>query len=285
MIDFTTMKKLSLCIAAALFFSLQAGAQYYYTDLVTQDHARQQYQLLKASRAKGVKIVSFEADGSPSEGFFCEQKIIGNISQIRTTSGTQVTGRSMLTSYYNAAGQLYRSSDSTNESLNISYWSYDSLGRINSITNTSAESVKDKMPQTEQHNWYYASNGKPEKMVRIKGKNDTTVVTFGLDEKGNIAEERIMRNGQFAGKYYYYYDEQNRLTDIARFNERANRILPEYIFTYNDQGRLYEMTAFQPGSSGYIIWRYLYNDNGLKTKEVLYNKDKQFVGKMEYSYL
>jgi hypothetical protein len=34
----------------------------------------------------------------------------------------------------------------------------------------------------------------------------------------------------------------------------------------------------------YLIWRYGYNEQGLKTKEVLYSKTKELKGKIEYSY-
>ena len=36
---------------------------------------------------------------------------------------------------------------------------------------------------------------------------------------------------------------------------------------------------------GYVIWRYIYNDKGLKTKEALFDKEQQLTGKIEYSYI
>ncbi|HEY6063077.1 MAG TPA: hypothetical protein VIV35_05680, partial [Chitinophagaceae bacterium] len=35
---------------------------------------------------------------------------------------------------------------------------------------------------------------------------------------------------------------------------------------------------------GYIIWRYIYNGQGLKTKEALFNNEQELTGKIEYSY-
>jgi hypothetical protein len=35
---------------------------------------------------------------------------------------------------------------------------------------------------------------------------------------------------------------------------------------------------------GYNIWRYIFNEKGLKTKEALFNNDRELTGKIEYSY-
>jgi hypothetical protein len=35
---------------------------------------------------------------------------------------------------------------------------------------------------------------------------------------------------------------------------------------------------------GYIIWRYIYNAQGLKTKEALFNNEQQNNRKIEYNY-
>jgi hypothetical protein len=35
---------------------------------------------------------------------------------------------------------------------------------------------------------------------------------------------------------------------------------------------------------GYLIWRYIFDDKGLKTKEALFNKDKELTGKIDYVY-
>jgi hypothetical protein len=34
----------------------------------------------------------------------------------------------------------------------------------------------------------------------------------------------------------------------------------------------------------YLIWRYLFDGKGLKTKEALFNNDKELTGKIEYNY-
>jgi hypothetical protein len=37
-------------------------------------------------------------------------------------------------------------------------------------------------------------------------------------------------------------------------------------------------------SSEYLIWRYQYDDKGLKIKEAVFDKHKQLTGKIEYIY-
>jgi hypothetical protein len=44
------------------------------------------------------------------------------------------------------------------------------------------------------------------------------------------------------------------------------------------------MTQTQRGRANYLIWKYNYNENGMKNKEVVYNKQKEFLGKIEYTY-
>ena len=86
------------------------------------------------------------------------------------------------------------------------------------------------------------------------------------------------------GTTYYYFDAQHRLTDVAKFNARANRILPDYMFEYNDARQVTQMIVVPEGSADYQTWKYIYNAKGLKEKDVCYNKQKQMVAGIEYVY-
>jgi hypothetical protein len=44
------------------------------------------------------------------------------------------------------------------------------------------------------------------------------------------------------------------------------------------------MISTQQGGSNYIIWKYEYNEKGLKSKETLYNKEKRRMGWIDYLY-
>jgi hypothetical protein len=114
---------------------------------------------------------------------------------------------------------------------------------------------------------------------------DTTFVRFVRDEKGNIAEEHVTRNKASLPTVYYYYDADRRLTDIVRYNPRAQKLLPDYIFDYDDAGRLASMLIVpEQNNPEYQKWIYEYNDKGLKTKDSCFNKKKELMGTVEYAY-
>ena len=113
---------------------------------------------------------------------------------------------------------------------------------------------------------------------------DTTVVSFIYDEENQVAEERWTKSNRSIETYYYYYNQKKQITDIVRYNRKAKAMLPDFIFEYNDMDQLSQMTQTQSGSANYLIWRYTYNDQGLKVREVAYNKEKELMGRIEYSY-
>jgi hypothetical protein len=58
------------------------------------------------------------------------------------------------------------------------------------------------------------------------------------------------------------------------------------MFEYDDNNRLIQkITTTSNLNLGYLTWRYLYNEKGLKTKEALFNKEKQLQGRIDYSYI
>jgi len=121
-------------------------------------------------------------------------------------------------------------------------------------------------------------------MLRVKNGVDTTYITFVLDENGNVAEENSVRNNVSLPSYYYYYDGQNRLTDVVSYNVKAKRLLPIYIFEYNADNQISSMLVVPEGSDDYQKWIYEYNGRMLKVKETCINKRKQIVGRVEYQY-
>jgi len=143
----------------------------------------------------------------------------------------------------------------------------------------------DSIYVNEVHQWFYNDQGKPLRMLRILNNNDTTEVRFTLDEKGNVTEELPFVKKVSGEKTYYYYDDKNRMTDIVRFNTKARRLLPDYMFEYTEKNQVSQkITTLSMMDLGYLIWRYVYDDKGLKTKEASFNKDKVMTGKIEYSY-
>jgi hypothetical protein len=151
-----------------------------------------------------------------------------------------------------------------------------------SIINSSIDS-SGKSKETEQHIWKYNDN-RIAGMLRIKNMKDSSFVTFKLDENGNVIEEQETRKGIKAEPVYYYYDANNRVTDIVRYNKKAKKLLPEYMFEYSPSNQVIQKITVPANSDNYLIWRFQFNNQGLKTKEVIYNKQKQLTGKIEYQY-
>ena len=276
-----------LCIKkwiAGLFFLLPvlAHAQFYYKDVVTTAQTNEQIKLYKSNRVKKVVIRSFEPTDEPTQNFICYQEVSPSFNSIKTFSQTVQTLQSVLTSQFNFKGQLTRSSDSSNSTLTVSTYTYDTEGKL-AVVDISIQAYAYNTKETEKHIWSY-KDGFPDQMLKIKNNSDTVVVTFVKDENGNVGEEEWRRNGNLVQKYYYYYDAQHRMTDLVRYNERAKRLLPDYIFEYNPAGQLTQMIAVQTGTSNYLTWRYQYNDKGLKEKESCYNKQKQLMGYVTYKY-
>lgn len=255
-------------------------AQYYYTDLIITQQINKQYKLLKENRVQLVAAKSYEADNEPTQDFLLEQKISGNASTITTTSEYPSTGKSIsIASYINE--KISKTTDSTQNIKSTTLYTYDGEN-ITSIS-TITEDVFMNNNLRETHLWIYENN-QPSKMLLIKNNTDTTVIKFLKDEQGNIAEEQWKKKGTSTEKYFYYYNDKHLLTDIVRFNIKAQRLLPEYLFGYNDAATLIEFTQVPQGSADYMVWRYTYLTNGLKQKELLYNKQKRLIGSVEYSY-
>jgi YD repeat-containing protein len=233
-------------------------------------------------KVRSVKVMSYESSGEPTQDFEGSQEINGNFTNITTRFKTALSGESELTTYFNATGQLIRTVDTTDGAGSVSDYVYDDAGRIKRITNvsTSAGGHQEK----EVHNWTYDEQGRPQKMLRIKNETDTAYINFVLDEKGNVAEENSTRKGRQLPSYYYYYDDKNRLTDVASYNQKAKRLLPVYIFEYNAAGDISAMMVVPEGSDNYQKWYYEYGQRGLKIKETCYDKRKQMLGRIEYEY-
>jgi hypothetical protein len=284
--EITTMKKtcsLLLLILVLVVPFCQLKAQYYYRDFVSTVQNMQQYRLLKSNKVTRVTLSSFEANGEPTENFVCEQVLNNSFTQVKTTSSSPLTGKSTLTNYYNSSGQLYRTVDSSEESLTYYQYQYDSMGRI-AILSSVAYGYADKIKNNELHTWQYDKDGVAETMWRIKDNNDSLQIKFKRDQNGNVIEEQSFKKSEPVEKIYYYYDSLNRLTDIVRYNEKLQKLLPDYMFEYAPDNRLSQMITVQNGGVDYLIWRYEYDDKGLKKNERCYNKKKQLVGRIEYKY-
>jgi hypothetical protein len=272
------MKSLPLILFS--LFAASSQAQYYYKDIIGTKETADLIKNYRNNKVTRVLLTSYDAENTKSDDFYVEQLYSNQVLKTVTRSG--VTDESILISYSDVNGNVLRTVDSSETMTSTSTYNYTSDGQLLSVVSNSTDSSH-KTSQTEEHLWEY-NNGKISRMLRIKDKKDTAYITFKFDDKGNIIEEQSTRKGISSEPVYYYYDNNNRLTDIVRYNNKARRLLPEYLFEYSPANQIIQKITVPANGSDYLIWRYQYDNRGLKIKEAVYNKQKQLTGKIEYQY-
>ncbi len=275
------MNKLLAGIALCLATTGAAHAQFYFKDIISNSQLLAEMASYKENKIRNINIKSFEDDGEPSDGFLCEKTISKDYRKSEVFTQSNLSGPSLLTSFFNEKGKLVKTTDSSLISVSNNTYYYDEQDRIKNIVSTVTSSDDDfKNVILEEHIYEYNDKNMPTKMTRVRNKYDSTVILFLPDEKNNIAIEKDTRNGR---KYFYYYDDKNRLTDIVHTNEFKEKLLPDYLFEYNASGQLVQMTSTEEGGSYYYVWKYSY-ENGLRSKEKLYSKERRLMGSISYEY-
>lgn len=271
------------CLLLFLFISAFSCsyAQFYYNDVVSLNESNHLYQTLIKNNIKEVTATSTESDGTPTEGFAYSKKITGNGSLVSTHTELETGGTSDDFDVYDN-NRLAKSSDSSDNVLTTVNYTYNNEGNILQVQTQTDDTAMDTH-SVEIHQWFY-TGAIPDSMIRIKDNDDSTLIHFKKDEHQNIIEETWIKKGRAIEHYYYYYNGQNRLTDIVRFNSKAQRMLPDFLFEYDDAGTLVSLTQVPQGSSDYVVWKYVYDDRGLKIKDVLFDKHQELLGTVSYSY-
>ena len=263
--------------------SFSVNAQYYYKDIWTNHQMEQQFSILKNENLKTIKIKSFEDDGEPSDGFYCEKKINKDFTQSQMISKSNITGQSLLVSNYNADGRPVKTTDETPTTTSTIQYEYDHLGKL-SVMRTTTKADDDSGEITETHEYFYDDKGQPSKMLRKKNNILIATIHFISDTNGNTIEEDVEGTNSNDKKYYYYYDNKNRLTDVVHYNERAKRLLPNYMYEYDALNHPIQMISTEEGGNNYFIWKYTYNDKNLRETEKCFSKERRLLGTIQYEY-
>lgn len=266
-----------------LISSITLHAQYYYKDLVGTREINQTIKLYLSNRVLSAEATGFDGDGIKNSDFSETHSCFPDLHLLKIATRNKTV---IANEYYrfDAKELLINMSDTSSSLVSTTTYTYDDKNNPVVIKNTLTD-TSDSIYVNEVHQWFYNDQGKPLRMLRILNSNDTTEVRFTIDEKGNVIEELPFVKKVSGEKTYYYYDDKNRLTDIVRFNTKARRLLPDYMFEYTDKNQVSQkVTTLSTMDLGYLIWRYVYDDKGLKAKEASFNKDKVMTGKIEYSY-
>ncbi len=275
--------KVSIKLISLLLVCQTTFAQYYYKDILAAQQAADKEKIYRTNGVKSVELSSKDGNDQAEDGFVCEQHVVNNFMTIITYSKSKFTPESFQTTLYNERGLLKRTIDTSKSYSTSTDYQFDDDGRLINLINTSIQ-TDNQLKDVEEHRWQYDKNGKPFEMMKIKNGNDTTFFHFVIDEKGNVAEERSVHNKIDMPTVFYYYNTNSQLTDIVRYNAAAKRLLPDFIFTYDDKGVLTSMIVVPEGSSDYQKWVYKYNDKGLKLEEMCFNKRTEMLGKIIYHY-
>lgn len=275
------MKTLFSLVVSFLCFS--ASAQYYYKDIVGTKESSQLIDAYRKNNVQAVTLKSYTIDNTPIENLGVQQEFSASVQTLRTMTKTDYLPASYLTTYFDEASRVLKTTDSAAGGfVNTTVYRYNDAGLLTSLSTSFGDSLASL--QSDEHIWQYDAQNRVSRMLRIKNRKDTSVINFKLDEAGNVIEEQETVRFLKEEPVYYYYDAKNRLTDIVRYNKKAARLLPEQMFEYATNNLLVQRTTIPQNSSNYLIWRYSFNDKGLRTKEEIFDKEKELTGKVLYSY-
>jgi YD repeat-containing protein len=266
-----------------LLLSFASQAQYYFNDIIGTLDMNRMMKNYQAQKVRTVSGTGYDQRGAKASNFSEYQEVRENGKALKISNITG-TNKSVMYYRFDADARVISIDDSSTTIESVTNYTYDANGRITQIRNTIRDSAND-FTQTEIHQWMYNNAGKPDKMLRIINNTDSLEIRFTSDENGNTGDEKTYRRGVETGVIYYYYDDNGRLTDIVRYNNKAKKLLPDMLFEYDDQDRVIQkITTTTSLNLNYLIWRYVFNEKGLKIKEALFNQEKELNGKIEFSY-
>lgn len=277
-----------------LLISINLQAQYYYNDIIGTREINDRMKACVTAKVQSVTAAGYDAGGRKTTDFNEWQDVQsgGSVLKITSRNGQNVT---RLYYQFDNNTRLINARDSSGDVQTITDYVYDRNGNLASIKTTTKGLIND-FDQTKERQWQYTTENKPVKMLLIINGADSTEYIFSLDEHKNVKDEMMYHRGGSQNqiyysyeehKIYYFYDDQNRLTDVTRYNQKAKRLLPDYMFEYDENNHVIQRITALSNTRipDYLIWRYGYDEKGLKTKEVLYGKAKELKGKIEYSYI
>ena len=259
----------------------QLQAQYYFNDLMANIQTHRQYKLLRALKVKKITASVQESANSNPETLLTEEVSTDGKRIIMYTS--LQNGKTSRTTTQYEMGKLKKSESNNKGVESTTLYSYNEAGLPTLIQSTTKDTFLSSITG-EAHQYFYKQDGSPDYAYIIRNQSDTVRVNFTTDNQKSVLEETWTRRNKEIEKYYYYYNDKQQLTDIVRFNSKSNKLLPDFVYTYNEAGNVIQMIQVPRTGNNYITWKYIYNEKGLKITENCFNKEKQLLGTVGYSY-
>jgi YD repeat-containing protein len=275
---------MKIFLSLFLFLPVIAFTQNYYRDIIGTAETNEMMRLYKERNVASVSSHAYNENSQPVTGFSEKQQVYAEKNMLNISRTYESGSNSSEWLHFDTAGRLVKHIDSSGQFRSETGYTYDDKGRINVIQNVSVDTAIN-INETELHLWHYGPDGLPVKMIRVLNTNDTTEFRLTADEKGNIIEETAYKKNTPGEKIYYYYNDNNQLTDVVRYNRKAGRLLPDLMFEYSETGQVIQkITTLSNPKVGYLIWRYQFDTNGLKQREANFNKEKKLIGRIDYRY-
>lgn len=268
-------------IICTLFIGNSLCGQFYLNDIIGLKVSQEKYQLMRKNKIKKITANSIEADGSTTKGFLLSQELQTDGKKMVSTIANLSSPLEKITNIYELS-KLKRTFVNRASIETKTDYNYNENGLLNKVMSTTIDSVQ-KTPISETHLWQYQANGIPNRMIKLADGMDTVLVEFVADSTGLIIEEYWFKKGKKIESYYYYYSN-NQLTDVVRFNLKANRLIPDYVYEYNQQNQLINMIQVSFNGSAVVHWTYTYHANGLRDTETARDKEKNIIAKIIYNF-
>lgn len=273
----------TLFAVVASLFTFVASAQYYYKDIIGTKESSDLISAYRKNNVQSVSLKSYTIDNTPIENLSVQQEFSPATQTLRTITKSDYQPASFLTTHFDENGRVLKTTDSTaGGAVNTTVYTYNNAGQLSSIATRFGDTLATL--KSDEHRWQFDAQGRVSRMLRIRNGKDSSVINFKLDNAGNVIEEQETVRFIKEEPIYYFYDAKNRLTDIVRYNKKAARLLPEQMFEYTANNLLVQRTTIPQNSDNYLVWRYRFDDKGLKTAEEVFNKQKELTGKVEYIY-
>ncbi|MBU3745169.1 MAG: hypothetical protein FGM61_11605 [Sediminibacterium sp.] len=270
-----------ICILSIGIVSSVNG-QYYFNDIVANAQTHQQYKLLRAARVKKITGYSREAGLDTGGDVLFTQEVSMDGKRITLYSQEQNGKTSRTITYYNM-GKLVKSESGNKNTQTTTQYTYHESGMPSRIQTTTRDTFL-ASTNTEIHEYFFKKDSTPDFAYIIRNTIDTIQVYFTTNEQKQVLDETWKRKHKEIEKYYFYYDNKKQLTDIVRFNSIANKLLPDFVYTYNEAGNISEMMQVPRSGNNYVVWKYTYNEKGLKLTDNCFSKNKTLLGSLAYVY-
>ena len=268
----------------SLFLFLTASpaiSQYYYQDFETSSELEWTMQSFLTEKVSSFQAIGYDQRGVRNTDFQETHRIDANTrtwwKAIR--SGQEITRQAFR---FDDQGRIQQIADSTGAIVSTTDFSYraDQLAEVRIlIADTAGEFNKTEIRQ------YQYKDGLPASLLRIVNGTDSTRYKLVADEQKRIVEEKLDRSIPSNDFVYYYYNDAGQLSDIVRYDKYLKKLMPERMFEYDAEGRIIQMITMVSNRTGdFLTWRYAFSDKGLKTREALFNRQKQQTGRIDYSY-